>query len=103
MNRIKLFFTTLYREDDILTAVLKRCLDTGISSISYDKGEYYMTIVFNNNINVMLWNKNKWYAWLSRGIIFDSHDNALYSYSNARPSHKIMIRLDKEITKFKLK
>lgn len=87
-----IFCVLNYSVDKVLDTILSKCIDSGIKS--YKTTAYFMNIDFNNGINAVLWNANKYYAWISEGYI------GTYSFRGVQPSKKTMRKLNKEIEKY---
>jgi hypothetical protein len=66
--------------------------NVGIKSIDDTKSSYMITIEFNDGTIFNGWNTNRWYAWLSQGVIDFSNGEQLVWYSK-RPRYKVIYRL----------
>lgn len=86
----KMFKVRNYEEDKQLTNLIYRCIDLIENCpnvrVSID---YYDIVITTNSCEVVLWNANKYYAWLCRGSIngrtFDSISpslNAMYDFKH---------------------
>lgn len=78
------------RVDNFLDSILNRKLIIGIKEIDKIDG-HYITIIFNDNTRMVAWNSNKWYAWLSQGLIGN------YTWKDGRPRRKTMRKLYNQI------
>lgn len=99
MNRFLLSFVIMNdKEEKDLSTLLYVCLQSGIEEIISDS--HYLRIKFKNGVTARLWNKNKFYAWLSEGSFIDNNNKTIYEYDNARPSRDVMWMLYKAIRNY---
>lgn len=99
MNRTFLYLILMNNgEDKNVSRILSSCLHSGICKISTDS--HYINVEFSNGVKACLWNRNKYYSWLSEGKFIDANSQIIYQYHNARPSRKVMWMLCKAITDY---
>lgn len=99
MNRFLLSFVHMVdKEEKDVSVILWVCLQSGIEEIINDN--YYLYIKFKNGVTARLWNRNKFYAWLSEGAFVDESNNTIYEYDNARPSRDVMWMMYKAIRNY---
>ena len=75
-----------------LDRLINKKLDTGIKEVVCSF--YYIWITFNDDTKSMMWNANKYHAWLDVGYI------GRYKWENKRPSRATMRRLNDCLNKF---
>lgn len=101
MNRFLLSFVFMNDSKDMyVNDILSACLESGIEEIASCIDSYYINIKFKNGVTARLWNRNKFYGWLSQGSFVDIANKTIYEYDNARPSRNVMWMLYKAIRKY---
>lgn len=91
--RLGIYFTIMhYPVDPVLDEMINVNLDSGIDSIDF-KGSFNTIIKFKNGISMDYWNTNKYYAWMSEGLIGG------YLWKDCRPKRRTMVRFIDEMIK----
>lgn len=88
-----------YPIDRKLDKYLKKAIRSGIYSITI-RDTYRSNIVFNDGTYGVIWNANKWYAWLTDGSLVSPNGDA-YVWEDKRPTRWTMIKLKKAIEKYR--
>lgn len=96
MNKLT-FKLMNYPIDSLLDELLKRVMNEKITDLSI--GVYRITLRTKNHY-VQIWGENKWYAWLSEGII--KFNGKEYDFNDVRPKRKTMIEFDKYLRSYYL-
>lgn len=89
-----------YDNDKQLNDLINELLFLDIKKLEID--EYYIFINFldtNNDITLNIWNRNKYYAWCSRGEF--KMFNKTYKWDNKRPKRMTMAKLLLKIDNYK--
>lgn len=95
--------TKLYKSDPILDILLIYLKEVGIKNYTCDS--YHTLITFNDGTKLNYWNVNKWYAWMSEGVVNFSNGKS-YRWNHSMPSNKVLFYFKKytrEIEKQKMK
>lgn len=92
-NYLKRVFSFNHPVDPYLDVILSKCIDSGIDNIE-SKDLCLISITFKNGIEMIGWNENKYYAWLSQGVI------GKYQWNRSRPSKDTMNRLINKMAEY---
>ena len=91
MGRISIFTLFNYNVSPTADKLLNKIItDSKLKNVIIN--DYDMTFVFENDITVRLWNRNKWYAWASRGDI-RKKEKFVFSWIDERPRRRTMNKL----------
>ena len=97
--RLRLLFSLMNDGVDyILNSILSQQLRSGIKSVQ-SNDNYYLSVSFKDGTNIIFWNTNKYYGWVSQGIVY--FDNKIYSWKDGRPKKSTMYKLIKALNNFK--
>lgn len=80
-----------HKEDKCFTEYIAALLKIGVKNVVRDD-DYYCTIYFNNNISICYWDENRWYAWFSRGKIYEG-SVLVHHFDDTRPSRSMLYQL----------
>jgi hypothetical protein len=90
------FTLMLYGSDPILDALFTQAMDSGLISAKPTNHGYYLLLVFKDGSIIKVWNANKYYAWLSRGVFCYPDDSIEpFFWDSIRPRKSTMARLYK--------
>ena len=82
--------------DIVLDHHLLEGIKSGIKSL--DSDTHNGRVEFNNGTKLEYWNANKYYAWMTKGVL-TLGDDWTFAYSSIRPSVKAMYLFQKELMK----
>lgn len=101
MNRFT-FTMMIYQIDYYLDKMLNDDIKSGIKKITKENN-YYIIIEFNSGTIYYMWDENKYYAWLSDGMIYKNNDTKkpVYTWKSTRPAKKTMALLLRKIKRSK--
>ena len=86
-----------YEVDYKLNIILFYMNSIGIKQI--DSQDHNITIEFRDGTILKGWNCNRWYAWLTEGVINFSNGEKL-SWSESRPNNEIFVKLKRIVKKW---
>lgn len=97
-------FVTNYETCPVHSLIIKRCLDSGIKSVTWNyntgtKTHATVTVSFGNGVTSELWNENFPYAWLSRNR-FEMGGHYSEDFNESMPDLKQRVRLYLELQKY---
>lgn len=96
-----LTFLMNHKKDLLACDILIACLNSGIKNVR-DDNYRRLAIEFNNGVEAIFWDSNKYYAWLADGT-FKRNNKVLYSYSSKMVSAKLMFKLEEALKEHVLK
>jgi hypothetical protein len=74
-----------------LNKKLTELLEIGVKSVEFIDYGYRIKVVFNNDIEMVGWDENKYFAWLNTGHF--KGPNGTWRWRDSRPTVKTMVRL----------
>ena len=101
---LDLRYSDTYYHKDVtpwLNEMISDGVDSGIKN--YEVLNHHFKITFNNDVEMVLWNANKYYAWLSNGKISIPDDDGkinVVEYDKKRPSPFFMLKLKNAIENY---
>ncbi len=95
-ERVRAFLFCPDRQHDtnetLTQIIMSSLLDSTIIYVTYERDGYQITVGFNNGVEITGWNKNRYYSWLSGGVITINGVQKL-TWSGSMPSRVCMYRL----------
>lgn len=87
----KFTFTPMnYRVGKTLDSIVNKIMESKDEIEKIDYSEYYILITFKCGGYCRLWDKNKYYGWLSTGVYYKNE--LLYNWDDQRPYRETMAR-----------
>lgn len=94
-------FVSIYHEHENLTWQINDMLDNPIVSVveSPKEDSFYVTVTFEDGSRLHAWYVNRFYGWLSRGIL-SRPSGATMTWDKRVPSYKVQWKLRRAIQRF---
>jgi uncharacterized Zn-finger protein len=87
LNKISFYLNSFtYPSNKEYDEILVSCITHGIDYKSSALSEYEGFVKFNNGVEFLFWNANKFYAWLSKGNFL--FDGGIFRFKDMRPKKK---------------